>query len=175
MTVPSESYFDEWRAQLDLAPKTKDQMQKDVQVLIKRFPTLQDITAQAGAALAGGACGRESSVSSRKRIMSFSRNYWGYPQAKNAVPTDAQPFVPVVSSKSRKKATAGNGWEPLAPPEVIKLWKAAHEREDAQLADLIILGAYTGARIEELCSLKLEHVTPHALKVADAKTAAGVR
>lgn len=43
------------------------------------------------------------------------------------------------------------------------------------LANLIRLGAYTGARIEELCSLRTEHADASALHIADAKTAAGIR
>ena len=46
---------------------------------------------------------------------------------------------------------------------------------DTQLADLIKIGAYTGARIEELCSLKVEKVSASVLKIEDAKTEAGWR
>ena len=38
-------------------------------------------------------------------------------------------------------------------------------RQDQPLADLITLGAYTGARIEELCNLKVDHVRADVLTI----------
>jgi integrase len=60
---------------------------------------------------------------------------------------------------------------------VVKLVKLAHANEDAELADLITLGMWTGARIEELCSLKVPEVDMKlkAFEIKDAKTEAGVR
>ena len=43
------------------------------------------------------------------------------------------------------------------------------------LNDLIRLGAYTGCRIEELCSLKLVDVSSEAISIVDPKTPAGKR
>jgi integrase len=58
---------------------------------------------------------------------------------------------------------------------VVKLWQAAQTKGDAVLGDLVLLGAFTGARIEELCSMKLVGVTEGAIGIIDAKTEAGVR
>ena len=58
---------------------------------------------------------------------------------------------------------------------MVALWKAAHAAEDAQLADLIAVGSYSGARIEELCSLKLSAINSNTFKITDAKTSAGIR
>ena len=59
---------------------------------------------------------------------------------------------------------------------MVTLWKEAHhERNGEQPADLIMLGAYTGARIEELCSLKVKDVAEASFKIVDAKTDAGIR
>lgn len=38
-----------------------------------------------------------------------------------------------------------------------------------------MLGAYTGARIEELCSLKTTDVTAQSIRITDSKTGAGIR
>jgi integrase len=58
---------------------------------------------------------------------------------------------------------------------VVKLLGLAEERNDVELADLIRLGMWTGARIEELCALKTDDVTGDHLDIQDAKTAAGAR
>lgn len=52
---------------------------------------------------------------------------------------------------------------------------AAVPDTDPLLSDLIRLGAYTGCRIEEICSLKLEQVLHDRFKIEDAKSEAGWR
>lgn len=63
--------------------------------------------------------------------------------------------------------------------EVGTLYAAAKEQNIGALPDLILLGAYTGARIEELCQLRKEHViTVDGVKmfdIVDSKTVAGIR
>ena len=59
------------------------------------------------------------------------------------------------------------------------LHAAAHKKGLHALADLILLGAYTGARIEELCQLRTEHIITvegvQSFNITDSKTAAGIR
>jgi integrase len=57
----------------------------------------------------------------------------------------------------------------------VKLHKAALANKDQHVADLIELAMWTGARIEELCALKLTSVGRDAFKIEDAKTSAGMR
>jgi integrase len=58
---------------------------------------------------------------------------------------------------------------------VVTLLRAAIDRKDGQLADLIRLGMWTGARIEELCALRVENVKGDHFDIEDAKTKAGWR
>jgi integrase len=57
--------------------------------------------------------------------------------------------------------------------------KAASDKGDEQLIDIIQMAAFTGARIEELCSLKAADVITvdrvKCLNITDAKTEAGNR
>ena len=48
-------------------------------------------------------------------------------------------------------------------------------KDGTQLADAIRMAMYTGARREELCSLKVEHVKEDRFDIVDAKTEAGIR
>jgi integrase len=50
-------------------------------------------------------------------------------------------------------------------------------KNDAQLSNLILIGAHTGARIEEICSLQCKDVDliNHSIKITDSKTEAGKR
>lgn len=54
--------------------------------------------------------------------------------------------------------TAGQNREMYTPDDAIKLHQAALQKKDQPLADLILLGWYTGGRIEELCKLTKDSV-----------------
>ena len=61
----------------------------------------------------------------------------------------------------------------------MQLIDAAKDSEDTVLLDLIMLGLYTGARIEELCQLRVEDVVVEdnrrALRITKSKILAGTR
>ncbi|WP_409307904.1 tyrosine-type recombinase/integrase [Pseudomonas putida] len=63
--------------------------------------------------------------------------------------------------------------------ELAQLHSAAITEGNNALADLILLGTYTGARIEELCQLRAEHVITddgvQSFDIRDSKTVAGIR
>ncbi|MBT1258931.1 tyrosine-type recombinase/integrase [Pseudomonas sp. VS40] len=63
--------------------------------------------------------------------------------------------------------------------ELSKLHAAALNDGHTALADLILLGTYTGARIEELCRLQIENVITvegvQSFDIVESKTKAGIR
>ncbi|MQY51943.1 tyrosine-type recombinase/integrase [Rhodocyclus gracilis] len=181
--TPSSEYFEAWKAQIKLAPKTKDQMVKDVSLLIAEFSTLESINKGAVRRWVDKLEARGAKLSSVKRILSFCRNYWKYLQRYDAVSKDAEPFAGVIEAAPKKKGKKATNFAYDAA-DVVKLWEAARARpvgtaknakRDTQLADLIMLGAYTGARIESLCSLKTAQVRDGAFWIEDDKTEAGTR
>jgi integrase len=83
-----------------------------------------------------------------------------------------------ISNKKNSRAiNKSTPWVPLKPSDVIAIHSAAIESDDQQLADLILIGAYTGARIEELSSLKCSEINldENSFLIIDAKTEAGNR
>lgn len=64
-------------------------------------------------------------------------------------------------------------------PDMSRLHSAAQDVGNGPLADLIKLGYYTGARISELCRLRVENVVTvdgvTMLDIEDSKSAAGIR
>lgn len=75
---------------------------------------------------------------------------------------------------------AGESYTPFTVEEVENLHKAAVEKGDTDLANLIAVGAYTGCRIEEVGRISKDNVvfsgnTPTSIKIEDAKTKAGIR
>lgn len=70
----------------------------------------------------------------------------------------ADPFKGHELPKGGGRETAGEKREAYTVAELEKLHKAAQDAGNMPLADLILLGAFTGCRIEQLCQLKVEHI-----------------
>ncbi len=181
----TDEHFEDWKAQLHATEKTKDQMIKDLPLLTKRFPTLQDITKTGVKKWLDDLRKEGKTLASMERILGAARNYWKYLQQLDKVPMEANPFQGVleatkaIENKVKKRGKTAN--LPYAPSQVLKLYESAQTgwgkrpTPDPELAALIMLGAYTGARIEELCSLKVEQVSKDSFRIGDSKTAAGIR
>ena len=164
-------------ATLTTEQKSQDMAQADIKRFSEKFKFAQDVTkkslirwveddliAQKG--LSAATC---------RRIMSACRGYWAYlerhkeldllPPFSGVVPT-AKKKKTKTDVKDRRKGFTAKDYETL---------KDAVADSDPVLSDLITLGAYTGCRIEELCSLKLKSVTDDRIEIEDAKTEAGWR
>lgn len=70
----------------------------------------------------------------------------------------ADPFKGHELPRGGGRETAGEKREIYTTAELERLHNAALDAGNTSLADLILLGAYTGSRIEQLCALKTEHI-----------------
>jgi integrase len=70
----------------------------------------------------------------------------------------ADPFKAHDVPKGGGRETAGEQREAYTTTQLETLYKGAQDAGNQPLADLILLGAYTGSRIEQLCQLRVEHV-----------------
>lgn len=165
-------YFEPWKAQLNLKEKTIDRMAKDVEWFLEHFKTVESITPEAVINWLDKLEEEGDTYSSRKRQLGSARSLWQYLGRKKVVSQALDPFKSVMSSPP----TSPKSYIPFTPAEVVKLWnEAKYVKEDGELADLIAFGAFSGGRIEELCSVKLSDVTDSSFKIVEAKTKAGVR
>lgn len=169
--------YTEWKEQLDLAPKTVDQMGRDVEKLVQYFGILEKITPKGVKAWADNLASKDHTHSSIERILKFCRNFWKYLRKTSVIELDAvDPFQGIMSLMSARVAKNKQERVALAPEDIVKLHAAALENGDQPLADIIALGAYTGARISELANMPVESVTENkSLVITDAKTKAGIR
>ncbi|WP_422416975.1 tyrosine-type recombinase/integrase [Pseudomonas sp. GZD-222] len=91
----------------------------------------------------------------------------------------ANPFEDHDLPKVRGKDRADAQRKDFALQDLSRLHAAAKSEKLHALADLILLGVYTGARIEELCQLKTDNVIDidgvQAFDITDSKTRAGIR
>lgn len=167
-----------------LADKTIEQMKRDVELLHDPFPTANLLTHKnVEVFLTALVTHYQASASSIKRITGSCRNFYKYLQKIKEVPADLpNPFVVPedfkISNKPNSKAKfKTEPWQPFDPEDIVYLYGCATVKGDEQLADLILIGAYTGARIEEICSIKTQDidVKKGTIKITDAKTEAGRR
>lgn len=178
-TLTSE-HVNAWEAAIiDLQQKTQDQMKKDVKRLVARFPTVEGITpATVREWVKALASGDDAlSHSSIKRMSGAWRSFWNHLVKAEVAPEGPTPFAKVEQHAPAVKARKGQakGWAPFPVQAIPDLIRAAEASKYPQLADLITLGAFTGARIEELCSLKTADVGATSFHIRDAKTEAGLR
>lgn len=117
----------------------------------------------------------------RDRLVSLG-GFWAWMASRNAVATDANPWT---GHRISKKSNQGS-----RPPkraytedELIKLVRGTAEARAwptySYLPDLIVLGMYTGARLESLCALGVDSVklgkTKAVLSIRKDKNEAGDR
>lgn len=170
--TPHSLYFDNWKSQLTISQRTAEQYAKDVKVFIEQFPVIEDVNKKDVSLWLDGLSAKGVSRDTQLRIIKGCRNYWKYLSRYNIKGMVEQPFNQVIlADKGKKKAPR----ETFEPHEIVELWSMAKSRQEDTLADLIALGAYTGARIEELCSLMVKDVSEDVFNIIDSKTSAGVR
>ena len=172
--VTLDDYVDGWLASIShLKDRTINQMKRDVVSFLKEetshIPTRETIAAWIRAS-------KSSGVKSIKRKLGSLGSFWEYLLVEGVV-TDLSPFqghkLPRDITKTKPIRRGFNTDECLA------LVAKVASSKDTVLADLITLGLYTGARIEELCRLKVDDIivedNHRALRIAKSKTQAGTR
>jgi integrase len=167
-----------------LEQKTIDQMAKDIKLITEHYATADYFNSKDIEHLLihiGNSKGK--SASSIKRITNAGRNFFRYLQKIGEITSDTpNPFiVPDDFRKSTKPNSRARfkaeSWVPFKTEQVVFLFQIAMAKEDTPLANLIVIAAYTGARIEEICSLQRKHIDLMNLTISiiGAKTAAGNR
>jgi integrase len=89
------------------------------------------------------------------------------------------PFIGHELPQGGGRETSGSRREAYTTDQIAKLHAGAIEAGNTPLADLILIGAYTGFRIEEICQLKTEHVVYpdgiQSLNIVTGKNKSAVR
>jgi integrase len=172
--VPLDAHLDEYLATLSNEKKSVDMRRSSIRKFATVFPYVSDVARREVQKWANKKMQDGAKLATVQRELSELRGYWRYLQSLSLVPEDALPFDRLSLPRAQKVERAGER-KPFAPENVVKLLNAARANKDDQLSDLIELGMWTGARLEELCALKIDRVTKDVLKIEDAKTSAGWR
>jgi integrase len=170
-------HIDEYFDSKTTEQKSKDMARRDLLTFFKQFPFPEDATRQKVIKWINvevdSRSTRKLSLATKSRIISNCRVYWDWLEYNKGLTQDP-PFTKVLPPKPKKKSKA----------EIQKLRKAFRVRDyhkllqaapEGDLRDLIMLGAYTGCRIAELCNLKIGNVDTDRMEILDAKSQAGWR
>lgn len=167
-----------------LEKKTVSQAMSDIELLVPHLSTANLLTKE-HVSLWIKEISRKGNLSaaSVNRIFTSCRSFFKYLKHIEEIPEDTiDPFVvpnefKIGKKRNSKALNKRESWLPFEPNAVVQIHQAASSKGDQMLADVILLGAFTGARIEELCSLKKGDVnlTTKSLKISDSKTEAGIR
>jgi integrase len=176
--------WEEHQFERGLVAKNISQMKSDLSLLTEYIPTTEMVSNEnCDAWINLIAQTNNYKSSSVIRIIAACNNFYRYLQDISVFPADAlSPFKVPKTYKQSKKANAKvinkrSSWVPFSKSEVEELHAKAQSKGDQQLADLIEIAAYSGARIEEICSLTTEFINLDEMtfQITDAKTTAGNR
>lgn len=178
--APLGDYIEEWLGVIQDTPKTKDMKRSEVREFSKKFKFSNQVTKRVVKTWAHelqhpkeeGSKGLSKKTVQRK--LSFLSGYWKYLQSAGYIDREDEPFKGAIEFTKREKAKT-DSYVPLANEEVVAALDTVQGKGDHKLGALIWLAMWTGCRIEELCSLKVEDVFEDRLRIVDAKTKAGIR
>lgn len=167
---------EEWKKSLRVSQKTIDQQGRDVTRMAEHFLTLETIKPQKVKAWTDKLITQGTTATSLERIGNGCHSLWRYLQNSGAIPMDTpDPFLGSfrLGIRTSKRVTVER--KAFTAKELSDIYQQAVNNEDATLARVIALGAFTGARIEEICSLTVGNCADGIFTITDSKTDAGVR
>lgn len=175
--IPTDSHLDEWIASLRVTAGVRDTRRTDVLRLAGKFPNLAMVVRPALNRYATELLKEGLAIGTVGRILGAHRLYWKFLQSVGAVPDSSNPFDRMDIGRQVRREASRPSRRPFAPADVRALWEAAGAGGDAMLADLVLLLAYEGSRLEEICSLRTQDVdlAGATFTIRQAKSAAGVR
>jgi len=172
--TPFGVLLEDFIAQWDVEAKTKSMARTAISRVANALSTIEQATfRRVGDLIAEDL----TSVSTKRKNYGFVAQYWQYLDDREAIKGGKNPFA---NRKYKDKSGATTvKRQAFSKEHVVQLHREALNLKDSDLASLILIGAHTGARIEEICSLKVLDLQEIegilCLKIIDAKTTAGVR
>jgi len=170
-------HINDFVASLDNEPKTIDMKRRDVERLSSKFKYAHDVTNRTVVNWVENELVAKDGLSyaTCRRIISACRAYWIFLNRIKGFEL-SDPFancVPKANTKSAKRGLSERrkGFQPRDYQKLIKATAGA----SLPVSELIQIAAYTGARIEEICSLKIDKVEADRIHIEEAKTEAGWR
>jgi len=174
--TPLKPLVGDWQGSLRVSQKTIDQRVRDVTRMADHFFSVEAIQPKMVKAWTDGLMKAGATAATLERVGNGCHSFWRYLTQSGTVEVDApNPFSGSFSlaRTTAKKVTIIR--KAFTAEELSTVYQMALSKGDDSLARVIALGAFTGARIEEICCLKLVHCTGGMFNIVDSKTEAGIR
>jgi len=178
--TPTKGYVEQWLPTEEYQPKTADEARKSLRLFTSRFPFFEKITQGEMKEWVSELLEARSPRTIKKRI-GHVRAYWdycfekGYTKARNIETLDGKVLFPKLKKTKARITKTINSKRVYFTVEDYHCLLDAIPENDQLLRNLVRLGAHTGCRIEELCSMPLTKVKSDRFVVVDAKTESGWR
>ena len=174
----TEEFIAAWLKSRRVEPKTLRSDKSKVTVMANEMPLLSDITKPNVRKWCLQMEEDSKSIKTIGSYLSACREFWNYLERQGEIPSDSNtPFNSkdvLPTKRSKKEISRDNtSWAVFNKAEVNSLLNGA--KKDAMLYDLIKIGIYTGARIEEICSVKVTDIAEESFTIRDSKTPSGNR
>ena len=174
----TEEFIAAWLKSRRVEPKTLRSDKSKVTVMANEMPLLSDITKPNVRKWCLQMEEDSKSIKTIGSYLSACREFWNYLERQGEIPSDSNtPFNSrdvLPTRRSKKEISRDNtSWAVFNKAEVNSLLNGA--KKDAMLYDLIKIGIYTGARIEEICSVKVTDIAEESFTIRDSKTPSGNR
>ena len=166
----------DWKASLRVSQKTIDQQYRDVTRMADHFVSLEELQPRAVKAWTDKLLKAGATVATIERIGNGCHSFWRYLKRSGTIGIESpDPFDGsfTLARDTAKRVTVNR--KPFTADELSKIYENALAKGDDSLARVIALGAFTGARIEEICSLTLTNCIEGMFNIVDSKTGAGIR
>ena len=174
----TDEFIDAWLKSRRVEPKTLRGDKTKVTAMANEMPLLSDITKSNVRKWCLQMETEKKSIKTINSYLSACREFWNYLERQGEIASDSNtPFnskdvLPTIRSK-KELSRENTSWAVFNKDEVNILLNGA--KKDTMLYDLIKIGIYTGARIEEICSVKIADIAAESFTIRDSKTPSGNR
>ena len=174
----TDEFIAAWLKSRRVEPKTLRSDKSKVTVMANEMPLLSDITKPNVRKWCLQMDATNKSIKTINSYLSACREFWNYLERQGEIASDSNtPFNSkdvLPTRRSKKEISRDNtSWAVFNKAEVNILLNEA--KKDTMLYDLIKIGIYTGARIEEICSVKVADIAAENFTIRDSKTPSGNR
>jgi len=171
ISTPTMTYVDQWLAEQTTKQKTKDSYRSILETLSETVKTLEEVNRKVAGAYQSKLLAEGFSVKGSKAKFSAIRGYWDWLISKGHLDENlANPWNDHKWPKEKKPER-----KRFSDEDLINIFKTLEQKGRAVDLDLCRIAVFTGLRIDEITSIKLEDVKEDSFNIPESKTEAGVR
>lgn len=168
---PFVIHVDDWIKVATGTAKSKHMKASTVKRFAEKHPAISTISRPAVQQWVNEQVEEGVSIATIRRSLSELRGYWSYLQSIQAASDENLPFEKLILPK----VNGGPKTLAFTPENAVALVNRAIEIGDNELADIIRIAMFTGARLEEICTITVQNIQEDRVLISGTKTATSLR